>query len=118
MQHGIDVTLATVARLTFSVITGALPFLVRSLIWTAIVAPPEFLFVAVQHSAMTHPFWDYCELIPFFDKLQSGTLALSDLFAPQKPHPSRHVARTSARQCLAHGLGHPIRVCLPPGRAR
>lgn len=64
-------------------ITGALAFLVRSLIWAAIVAPPVFLFVAVQHSALTHPFWDYCELIPFFDKLQSGTLALSDLFAPQ-----------------------------------
>jgi hypothetical protein len=56
--------------------------LARSLVWAAIVGPPIFLFIAVQHSALTHPFWDYCELIPYVDKLQSGTLAVSDLFAP------------------------------------
>jgi len=56
--------------------------LARSVLWAAIVAPPLFLLVAVQHSAVTHPFWDYCRLIPYFDQLHNGTLSFSDLFAP------------------------------------
>ena len=54
----------------------------RSVLWVCIVAPPLFLLVAVQHGAVTHPFWDYCRLIPYFDQLHNGTLSFSDLFAP------------------------------------
>ena len=50
--------------------------------WACIVAPPLFLLVAVQHGAVTHPFWDYCKLIPYVDQLHNGTLSFSDLFAP------------------------------------
>jgi hypothetical protein len=56
--------------------------LTGSLLWLVILGPPLFLFVAVQRSALTHPFWDYCELIPLFDRLQSGTLTASELFSP------------------------------------
>ena len=54
--------------------------LARSVLWGCIVAPPLFLLVAVQHGAVTHPFWDYCRLIPYFDQLHNGTLSFSDLF--------------------------------------
>lgn len=57
-------------------------FPVRSLAWVAILGPPIFLVAAVQHGALTHPFSDYCKLIPLVDKLASGTLALADLTAP------------------------------------
>ena len=56
--------------------------LARSVMWACIVAPPLFLLVAIQHAAVTHPFWDYCGLIPYFDQLHNGTLSFSDLFAP------------------------------------
>jgi hypothetical protein len=57
-------------------------FLARSLAWIAILGPPLFLVAAVQHGALTHPFSDYCQLIPLVEKLQHGTLALPDLIAP------------------------------------
>jgi hypothetical protein len=57
-------------------------FLPRSLAWIAILGPPVFLFSAVQHGALTHPFSDYCKLIPLVERLQNGTLAFSDLTAP------------------------------------
>ena len=57
-------------------------FPVRCLVWVAILGPPSFLLVAIQHGALTHPFSDYCKLIPLVEKLQNGTLAFSDLFDP------------------------------------
>ena len=57
-------------------------FLVRRLAWVAILGPPLFLFVAVQHGALTHPFSDYCRLIPLVEKLEHGTLGFADLVAP------------------------------------
>ena len=57
-------------------------FPVRCLVWVAILGPPSFLLVAIQHGALTHPFSDYCKLIPLVDKLQHGTLTFADLVAP------------------------------------
>ena len=57
-------------------------FPVRCLVWVAILGPPSFLLVAIQHGALTHPFSDYCKLIPLVEKLQDGSLAIADLFAP------------------------------------
>jgi hypothetical protein len=57
-------------------------FLARSLAWIAILGPPLFLVAAVQHGALTHPFSDYCKLIPLVEKLQDGTLSFADLLAP------------------------------------
>lgn len=56
--------------------------LVRCLGWIAILGPPLFVVAAVQHGALTHPFSDYCKLIPLVEKLQTGTLSLADLLAP------------------------------------
>ena len=56
--------------------------LIRSLVWLAILGPPLFFVGAVQHGALTHPFSDYCTLIPLFDKLHAGALTFSDLLTP------------------------------------
>ncbi len=54
----------------------------RLLLWAAILTPPVFFIVAVQHSALLFPFWDHCELISYFVKLREHTLRISELWAP------------------------------------
>ncbi len=47
-----------------------------------IAAPAAYLFVAVQHGAITRPYWDHVELVKFIGKAYDGTLQVSDLWAP------------------------------------
>jgi hypothetical protein len=44
-----------------------------------IVGPGIYLFVMMQYSAITYPFWDHLELVRFLTKLHDGALTFSDL---------------------------------------
>jgi hypothetical protein len=44
-----------------------------------IVAPGIYLFVMMQYSAITYPFWDHLELVRFLTKFHDGVLTFSDL---------------------------------------
>ena len=44
--------------------------------------PPIFFLFSVQHSAITFPYWDHCEIVKFFVKYYEGHLQLNDLWSP------------------------------------
>ncbi len=44
-----------------------------------IIAPGIYLFVMMQYSAITYPFWDHLELVRFLTKLHDGALTFGDL---------------------------------------
>lgn len=64
------------------------------------IAPAVFLFVAVQYSALTFPFWDHCEIVSYFAKVHDHTLRLPELWAPHN-HSRPLTYRTLV---LANGL--------------
>lgn len=46
------------------------------------LAPPLFLFVSIQRSAITYPFWDHCEMIHYFNDVRADRFKVQDLFKP------------------------------------
>jgi hypothetical protein len=46
------------------------------------VVPPAYLFVAIQHGAVTYPFWDHTDLLRSLAPLYDGNFKLSSLWAP------------------------------------
>ena len=64
-------------RLQVSVLAG----LAKGPLWLAVLAPPVFVLFAMQHSAITVPFWDHCELANLFIKFHDGPFQIRDLWA-------------------------------------
>lgn len=54
----------------------------RVVLGVATLLPAVYLLLAIQHGALTHPFWDHVELTFLFDKLHAGTLQFADLLVP------------------------------------
>lgn len=54
----------------------------RVVLGVAALLPAIYLLLAIQHGALTHPFWDHVELTFLFDELYAGTLQFADLLVP------------------------------------
>src|SRR5258707_764553 len=66
------------SRSTMMAAGGALPFF----FFTLFALPPIYLFIMIQHGAITFPFWDHVALINVISKYHDGTLHFADLIAP------------------------------------
>jgi hypothetical protein len=44
--------------------------------------PAAYVFVVIQYSGLTYPFWDANDLLPYISDLISGHLSISSLWAP------------------------------------
>ncbi len=44
--------------------------------------PAAYVFVVIQYSGLTYPFWDANDLLPYISDLISGNLSISSLWAP------------------------------------
>jgi hypothetical protein len=46
------------------------------------LAPPIYLFCAIQYSAITYPYWDHVDLLPWIAAFYDGHVSISSLWAP------------------------------------
>jgi len=56
--------------------------LLRAMLLTLAALPPLYVFLAIQYSAITVPFWDHAELIRWLDSWSEGSFQYSSLWAP------------------------------------
>jgi hypothetical protein len=56
--------------------------LLKSILIALIFLPPLYLFVMIQYSAITFPFWDHVDLVRFLAAFHDHTLHFSDLVSP------------------------------------
>lgn len=58
----------------------------KILILLLFLIPPVWIATLVGRYGITVPFWDAWELVPLLERVQSGNLAFSDLWAPHGDH--------------------------------
>ena len=51
-------------------------------LYCLILFPAIFIFLAIQYSAITVPFWDHIELVKYISSYYDRSLNLSDLWEP------------------------------------
>lgn len=56
--------------------------LLRVMLFLLATLPPLYVFVAIQYSAITLPFWDHTELIQWIASWYDGSFRFSSLWAP------------------------------------